>query len=69
MRPTWVLTVLTPSPSAWATSLTERPDASWSEWSNASTSPGPIHSPGARFLQELRALVLRGAAKAPVSAL
>jgi hypothetical protein len=30
---------------------TERPDTSWSEWSAASTSPGPIHSPGARFLQ------------------
>ena len=30
---------------------TERPDETWSEWSSALTSPGPIRSPAARFLQ------------------
>jgi hypothetical protein len=30
---------------------TERPDASWSDWSSPMTSEGPIRSPGARFLQ------------------
>jgi hypothetical protein len=30
---------------------TERPDETWSEWSSAMTSEGPIRSPGARFLQ------------------
>lgn len=30
---------------------TERPDETWSEWSSAMTTEGPIRSPGARFLQ------------------
>lgn len=30
---------------------TERPDASWTEWSSPMTSEGAIRSPGARFLQ------------------
>lgn len=30
---------------------TERPDESWSEWSNDLTGPGPVRSPHARFLQ------------------
>lgn len=30
---------------------TERPDETWSEWSSDLTSPGPIRSPEARFLQ------------------
>jgi hypothetical protein len=30
---------------------TERPDETWSEWSSAMTTDGPIRSPGARFLQ------------------
>ncbi|HEY8426752.1 MAG TPA: hypothetical protein VIL20_00195 [Sandaracinaceae bacterium] len=30
---------------------TERPDETWSEWSSELTSPGPIRSPAARFLQ------------------
>ncbi len=34
---------------------TERPDATWSEWSSGSSRPGPIRSPAARFLQ-IRAL-------------
>jgi hypothetical protein len=34
---------------------TERPDETWSEWSSSSTTPGPIRSPAARFLQ-IRAL-------------
>ena len=37
---------------------TERPDGTWSEWSSGLTSPGPIRSPSARFLQ-LRALFAR----------
>jgi outer membrane protein assembly factor BamB len=37
---------------------TERPDGSWSEWSSSLTSPGPIRSPAARFLQ-IRALFFR----------
>ncbi len=35
---------------------TERPDATWSAWSSSLTEPGPIRSPGARFLQ-IRALL------------
>lgn len=30
---------------------TERPDETWSEWSNDLASPGPVRSPRARFLQ------------------
>lgn len=30
---------------------TERPDATWSEWSSGFSRPGPIRSPAARFLQ------------------
>jgi hypothetical protein len=30
---------------------TEKPDDGWSEWSAPLTAPGPIRSPGARFLQ------------------
>jgi hypothetical protein len=30
---------------------TERPDASWSAWSAALSSPGPVRSPAARYLQ------------------
>ena len=30
---------------------TDKPDASWSDWSSAMTTPGPIRSPAARFLQ------------------
>jgi hypothetical protein len=30
---------------------TERPDETWSEWSSAMTTEGPIRSPSARFLQ------------------
>ncbi|HEX7476676.1 MAG TPA: hypothetical protein VF331_02615 [Polyangiales bacterium] len=30
---------------------TEKPDTSWSDWSSAIATPGPIHSPAARFLQ------------------
>jgi sugar lactone lactonase YvrE len=37
---------------------TERPDATWSEWSAGMTTPGPIRSPAARFLQ-IRALFQR----------
>ena len=29
----------------------EEPDDTWSEWSASTTTPGPIRSPGARFLQ------------------
>lgn len=30
---------------------TERPDTTWSEWSAAVTTPGPVRSPAARYLQ------------------
>lgn len=33
------------------TGNTERPDETWTEWSRPLTRPGPIASPGARFLQ------------------
>lgn len=36
----------------------ERPDGTWSEWSSSLTSPGPIRSPAARFLQ-IRAVFAR----------
>jgi hypothetical protein len=40
------------------TGNTERPDETWGEWSTSITSPGPIRSPAARFLQ-IRALFTR----------
>ncbi|HJL04855.1 MAG TPA: hypothetical protein RMH85_32370 [Polyangiaceae bacterium LLY-WYZ-15_(1-7)] len=38
---------------------TEEPDASWTEWSANLSSPGPIRSPAARFLQ-IRARLMEG---------
>lgn len=47
---------------------TERPDASWSEWSAPMTSEGPIHSAGARFLQVRAELASADAAILAVTA-
>jgi len=33
------------------TGNTEEPDDTWSDWSTPVTSPGPVHSPAARFVQ------------------